>query len=102
MAGSYPPGREGISDPGYRGTASYEVSGQARVLAEGAEAQGAAGRMGGAACPVVLVEGPCTLSWHRSGRLYGTEADLAAYFDGAKWTVAPVTDCAVKDAAMSY
>lgn len=89
-------------DPGYRGTASYGVSGQARVLAEGAEAQGDAGRMGGAACPVVLVEGPCTLNWHRSGRLYGTDADWVAQFDGAKWTVAPVADCALEDAVMNY
>ena len=88
--------------PGYRGGAEYELSGQARVIAQGEQAQGAAGRMGGAACPVVLVTGPCRLVWHRSGRLYGSEADWIAEFDGSQWTVAPAYICAAEDAALNY
>jgi len=88
--------------PGYRGGAEYELSGQARVIAHGEQAQGTAGRMGGAACPVVLVTGPCRLVWHRSGRLYGSEADWTAEFDGQQWTVAPTHICAAEDAAFNY
>lgn len=88
--------------PGYRGGASFEVFGQAKVLAQGEEAQGDAGRMGGAACPVVLVTGPCRLVWQRSGRLYGSEADWTAEFDGSQWTVAPTHLCAVEEAALNY
>lgn len=89
-------------DPGYRGSASFEVFGQAKVLAQGEEAQGDAGRMGGAACPVVLVTGPCRLVWQRFGRLYGSEADWTAEFDGQQWTVAPTHISAVEDAALNY
>jgi hypothetical protein len=78
--------------PGFRGGASYDVSGQARVIIIGEEAQGDAGRMGGASCPIVLVEGSCTLSWSRSGRLYGSDADWVAHFDEKKWIVAPVRE----------
>lgn len=88
--------------PGYRGGATYEITGKAWLIAEGEEAQGAAGRMGGASCPVILADGPCTISWHRSGRLYGGDADWVANFDGAKWIVAPVAECALEDAAMNY
>ena len=88
--------------PGYRGGASFEVFGQAKVLAQGEEAQGAAGRMGGAACPVVLVTGPCRLVWHRSGRLYGSEADWTAEFDGQQWTVTPTHLCGLEEAAFNY
>jgi hypothetical protein len=88
--------------PGFRGGASYDVSGQARVIAIGQEAQGDAGRMGSAPCPVILVEGPCTLSWSRFGRLYGDPADWVAHFDGAKWIVAPVTEYNQEEAVMKY
>ena len=89
-------------NPGYRGGASFEVFGQAKVLAQGEEAQGAAGRMGGAACPVVLVTGPCRLVWHRSGRLYGSEADWTAEFDGQQWTGTPTHLCGLEEAAFNY
>lgn len=89
-------------DPGFRGGASYQVSGQARVLAEGEEAQGDAGRMGGAACPVVHVTGPCRLEWSRTGRLYGDPAEWVAEFDGEVWTVGPEAECAVEEAAFNY
>lgn len=75
--------------PGFRGGASYTVSGNAVVIGEGEEAQGLAGRMGGAKCPVVLVTGPCTLQWERSGRLYGQPSHYVASFDGTIWTVGP-------------
>jgi hypothetical protein len=88
--------------PGYRGGASFGVAGQATAVAVGEEAQGAAGRMGGADCPVVLVTGPCQLSWHRSGRLYGSEADWSAVFDGQDWTVAPTDQCSLEQAALNY
>lgn len=88
--------------PGYRGGASFGISGKATVLAQGEEAQGDAGRMGGAACPVVLVTGPCRLTWRRSGRLYGSDADWTADFDGHTWTVAPAHVCADEDAALNY
>lgn len=38
--------------PGFRGSATYAVAGQAVVIAEGYQAQGDAGRMGGRAVPV--------------------------------------------------
>ena len=88
--------------PGYRGGASYQVEGQACVLAEGYQAQELAGRMCGAPCPVVLVEGPCRLTWHRTGRLYGTSADWVAEFDGENWTVSEATACDIETAAFEY
>lgn len=88
--------------PGFRGGASYEVQGQAKVIALGEEAQGEAGRMGGADCPVVLVEGPCQLTWHRTGRLYGEEPDWSAVFDGKQWTVAPSDKCFLEQAVFTY
>ena len=88
--------------PGFRGGASFEVAGKAKVIALGEEAQGDAGRAGGAACPVVLVTGPCLLTWHRSGRLYGDAADWTAQFDGQQWTVAPTHVCAAEEAALNY
>ena len=88
--------------PGFRGRATYEVAGRAEIIALGEQAQGIAGRIGGAACPVVLVTGPCRLAWHRSGRLYGSEADWVAEYDGQQWTVAPAHVCAAEDAALNY
>lgn len=88
--------------PGYRGGASYKIEGQAVLVAEGYEAQGAAGRMGGAPCPIVLVSGPCRLTWTRSGRLYGGAASWVAEYDGETWTVAPVDGCAAEEAALYY
>lgn len=88
--------------PGYRGSASFEVSGQAHVIAQGEEAQGDAGRMGGAVCPVVLVTGPCRLSWRRAGRLYGDSANWTAEFDGETWTVAPTHLWTAEEAALNY
>ena len=88
--------------PGYRGGASYAIEGQARVLAEGYQAQVLAGRMSGAACPVVLVEGPCRLSWKRTGRLYGTPSEWLAEFDGENWTVSEATACDIETAAFEY
>jgi hypothetical protein len=75
--------------PGFRGSATYSVAGAAKVLAEGYQAQGGAGRMGGAACPVLLVTGPCRLHWSRGGRLYGSPAHWRAVFDGHLWQVEP-------------
>ena len=75
--------------PGYRGSARYSLDGNAHVIAEGYEAQGQAGRMGGAPCPVVLVTGPAVLRWTRLGRIYGTPPHWVAKFDGANWIVRP-------------
>jgi hypothetical protein len=75
--------------PGFRGGATYTVSGNAIVIGEGEEAQGLAGRMGGAKCPVVLVSGPCVLEWKRTGRLYGQPSHYVASFDGVSWNVGP-------------
>lgn len=88
--------------PGYRGGARYTVTGQAEVIGEGEEAQGAAGRMGGAACPLIIVSGPCQINWHRSGRLYGGDADWSAVYDGSEWVIGPRHECAAEDAAFSY
>ena len=79
-------------DSGFRGGAEYEVYGAATVVAEGREAQGDAGRMGSAPCPVVIVSGDCELRWRRAGRLYGTPADWIARRVGGQWTVASVED----------
>ena len=75
--------------PGYRGGATYEMRGDARLLAEGYEAQGAAGRMGGAPCPIVEVgPGPALLTWRRTGRLYGDPSCWAAlYRPGNRWYI---------------
>lgn len=74
-------------DPGFRGGASYEVTGHAKVIGEGAEAQGTAGYMGGAPCPVVHVQGDATLRWTRTGRLYGQPAEWVATFMDGRITV---------------
>lgn len=73
--------------PGFRGGATYQLEGAAREIACGYQAQGIAGRMGGAPCPVVLVSGQATLRWTRTGRLYGTPPKWRAVFDGSRWTV---------------
>jgi len=88
--------------PGYRGGASYTVEGNAKIIAVGEEAQGDAGRMGGAACPIILVEGPCRLLWSRVGRLYGSPADWTAEFDGTDWHVGPADSCLLEQAALAY
>lgn len=89
--------------PGYRGSASYTIAGDAQVIAEGYEAQGAAGRMGGSRCPVVLVEGNCILNWHRSGRLYGSEPDWTCVFNDGECVVRPMTpDMEAVDLASNY
>ena len=75
--------------PGYRGSASYSLGENAQVIAEGFEAQGLAGRMGGAPCPVVWVTGPTTLKWTRTGRIYGIPPHWVAKFDGEDWIVRP-------------
>lgn len=89
-------------DPGYRGSATYAIEGQAELISKGYEAQGMAGRMGGASCPVVLVTGPSRLVWHREGRLYGSEADWVAEFDGSTWTAGPVQNCVLDEAALNW
>jgi hypothetical protein len=89
-------------DPGFRGGASFNAQGNARVIALGEEAQGLAGRMGGAPCPVVLVDGPCRLEWRRTGRLYGDPASWVAEYDGVEWHVGPVEECLLEQAALSY
>ena len=75
--------------PGYRGSARYSLGENAQVIAEGFEAQGQAGRMGGAPCPVVWVTGPTILRWTRIGRIYGAPPHWVAKFDGANWIVRP-------------
>ena len=88
--------------PGFRGSASYRTEGQISLLCSGEEAQGDAGRMGGADCPVFVVEGPCRISWTRTGRLYGAPSRWVAVFDGAEWKVAPKNECTIEDAALNY
>lgn len=58
--------------PGHRGGASYEILGEASLLAEGYSAQGAAGRAGGGPCPIIRAHGDCAVRWERWGNLYGT------------------------------
>jgi len=84
--------------PGFRGGATYEISGDAVIVAEGREAQGIAGYMGSAPCPVLLVSGDCELRWHRSGRLYATAADWVARRVDGQWTVASAEDTTLADA----
>jgi len=88
--------------PGFRGSADYKVSGKAKIISIGYEAQGLAGRAGGADCPVVLVEGPCILKWVRHGRLYGDPAEWVANFDGEKWEISSIDDCVLEDAVFAY
>lgn len=75
--------------PGYRGSAEYTIGENCELIYEGREAQGDAGRMGGAPCPVVLVKGPTMLRWTRIGRIYNTPPHWVAKFDGANWIVRP-------------
>jgi len=75
--------------PGFRGGATYNIEGNCKVIMEGYEAQGDAGRMGGAPCPILHVYGPCKLTWTRSGRLYGTPKKYRAIYDGINWTTEP-------------
>jgi len=88
--------------PGYRGSTSYKVSGKAKIISIGQEAQGIAGRMGGSDCPIVLVTGICSLEWERYGRLYGEPAKWIANFDGEKWEVSPINECILEDAVFAY
>lgn len=89
--------------PGFRGGASFSVGGEAvKVLAQGREAQGIAGGMGGAACPIVLLRGPCVLRWKRTGRLYGSPSEWIAIWDGHSWTVGPAHECAAEQAAFDH
>lgn len=88
--------------PGYRGGASYSISGNIQLISTGYEAQGDAGRMGGADCPVFTATGPCRIEWHRRGRLYGSPADWVAEFDGNSWEINEMCDCALQDAALNY
>ena len=83
-------------NPGFRGGAGYTIEGSGSCIAKGYEAQGIAGRVGGAPCPVVHVTGPCVLRWTRTGRLYGSAAKWRAVYDGEAWAVMP--DDAASDA----
>ena len=88
--------------PGFRGYASYRTEGQIKLLCSGGEAQGDAGRMGGADCPVLLAKGPCQISWTRTGRLYGDPSKWIAVFDEKGWKVAPANECVLSEAAPNY
>lgn len=83
--------------PGYRGGASFHIEGEAALIGKGEEAQGEAGRMGGAACPIIRVNGPCRLTWTRSGRLYGSPALWQAVWDEDQWTVGQPSQSALED-----
>lgn len=88
--------------PGFRGGATYYVDGEAQVLGEGYEAEGIAGRMGGAPCPVVAASGPATLHWRREGRLYGEPSEWVASRDeDGEWFVAPLAEFEEEKAATS-
>lgn len=88
--------------PGYRGGASFEVEGNAAVIAKGEEAQGSAGRMGGAECPIIHVTGPCSITWERYGRLYGEDSKFEAFYDGEEWVVGPQHDVEVEKLKTKY
>ena len=88
--------------PGFHGSAFYKTEGRITLLCSGEEAQGDAGRMGGADCPVFVVEGPCRISWTRTGGLYGSPSRWVAIFDGAEWKVAPKNKCILEEAALNY
>ena len=88
--------------PGFRGSASYRTEGQISLLCSGEEAQGAAGRMGGADCPVFIADGPCRISWTRTGGLYGSPSRWVAVFDEKGWKVGPKDQCTIEEAALNY
>lgn len=91
-----------LLSPGYRGGASYKVEGNAKIISVGEQAEGAAGRMGGADCPVVLVNGVCRLTWERTGRIYGSPKNWVAEYDGKEWSVSPENECVLEEAALNY
>ncbi len=84
--------------PGFRGGATFQIVANAELLAEGIEAQGIAGRMGGASCPVVLARRGAVIKWQRSGRLYGSPASWVARFDGQIWQVSEETTADLQSA----
>lgn len=97
-------------DPGYRGGATWSTQVicdyadfWVKHLASGYEAQGEAGRMGGAECPVLLMEYstlPTVIRWERTGRLYGSPAKWEARWspESKSWTVAPEGVTEMEDA----
>jgi len=95
--------------PGFRGSAKWSAEGDIDFIAAGYEAQGDAGRMGGAEVPVFGVRdgGNAIIRWTRTGRLYGTPSQWRCAVmpdgDGVRCVVAPDTpqyDLAV--AALSH
>ena len=75
--------------PGYRGGAKYEIKGEAQVIGLGYEAQGDVGILIGVECLVLLITGPCEVSWTRLGRLYGEPDRYTLKFDGDNLVSAP-------------
>lgn len=87
------------TSPGFRGGSSFEVSGNASVLGQGREAQGAAGRMGGGPVPVIAVTGPAEIRWKRGGRLYGAPDKYVAVYADGSWSVRPADEAELDELA---
>jgi hypothetical protein len=75
---------------GYRGTTAIDHQGPVTVLAEGRCAEGQAGRMGGHAEQLLLLESGARITVTRHGRLYGAcPTVLVTYADGELRAGAP-------------
>jgi hypothetical protein len=75
--------------PGLNGGAQYKVEGNARVISKGLTSQEEGSKRGQADCPVVLINGPCALTWYREGNVFGQPRAWCATYDGSQWDVLP-------------
>lgn len=75
--------------PGVNGGAQYKVEGNAKIISKGLTSQEEGSKRGRADCPIVLVTGPCALTWYREGNVFGQPRAWCATYDGAQWDVLP-------------
>jgi hypothetical protein len=87
---------------GYRGSWSAEFGDGITVIAEGREAQGAAGRMGGG--PEYLLRGPVGAEFiiQRRGRLYGAPSELRVEMGHPLEVVDMEAEAAAREAANKF
>ena len=78
--------------PGTGGGALYSVCGEARTLTWGVTTEAEGSKRGFARCPIVLVEGPCELTWYREGSVHGQQRAWHALYDGERWAIGPMQE----------
>lgn len=75
--------------PGVNGTSHYKVEGDAKVLSSGTAVRDDGNKHVPCDCPIVLVDGPCALTWYRDGNVYGQPRAWCATYDGEHWSIVP-------------